>query len=194
MTAEQQQRRIVQRSPGIWPPRGGVGWRLASRGVVAGASAPGMPAAPHASPSSPRVMPPPPTMRNSRRRKDFFDRVYGLFACLRQDVGQRLHGGHPRLVAGCQLQRLPGLGARRAHRLRHLAEFGVVRAGLCAASQLVRRAAGELARRLHSGVAYAQLQQETGGLSSCRCQGCRHPHPTRCRRRCGWVVAALRTH
>ena len=58
-------------------------------------------------------------------------------AGLRQDVGQRLHGGHPRLVAGCQLQRLPCLGARRAHRLRHLAELGVVRARLCAASQFL---------------------------------------------------------
>ena len=28
------------------------------------------------------------------------------------------------MVAGCQLQRLPCLGARRAHRLRHLAELG----------------------------------------------------------------------
>ena len=38
----------------------------------------------------------------------------------------------------CSLvQRLPGLGARRAHRLRHLAELGVVRARLCAASQFL---------------------------------------------------------
>ena len=159
-------------------------WRRPAAGVVAGASAPGMPAAPHASPSSARVMPPPPTMRYSRRRLDFFERVYGLLASLpcrrcrcaglRQDVGQRLHGGHPRLVAGCRLQRLPGLGARRAHRLRHLAELGVVRARLCAAAQFVRRVADVLARRLHSGGAHAQLQPETGGLSSCRCQGSRH--------------------
>ena len=57
------------------------------------------------------------------------------------------------------------VGVRRAHRLCYLAQLGFVRARLCAAQELLRRAAGARPGGLRPGRAHAALQQAGVGLA-----------------------------
>ena len=105
VTAERQQEKNVLSDPCGQPRHmAAARWRRPAAGVVAGASAPGMPAASHASPISASVRPPPPTMRYESRRWAFFERVYGFEtswpssrSCGSPSFPQE-SGGSPRIV------------------------------------------------------------------------------------------------
>ena len=74
----------------------------------------------------------------------------------RSSLGRRLHRGDPSVVAQ-QRHVVQGVGAGGTHRLRHFAQFGVLRARLFDAEEPVRRATVAFPFRLHPGFYNAQL-------------------------------------
>ena len=63
-----------------------------------------------------------------------------------------------------QRRLVPRVGAGGAHRVRLVAQLGLLRARLCAAAEPLRRAADELAGRLRAGGPDAELQPAQRGV------------------------------